>query len=805
MNCRENYQALVDYLSQHLEYGVALANSASAYDRDLVIQVLLSCYQATDRSLPFLKNLVWDEFATKCRGLQTETILRGGVSVPTRYLTAYMRLVGRDYLVEVLSDTIMAVINDEEMDLEVNPERLRKNYCADLEDELQDQILANQTRLQNTTQLFLDRILDPAILQKMPTEVRAVAHLIHSAAKEFCPELALPLVGGLVMLRYFSPSIVSPEKYLGESSPSNKARRNLILIAKILQNCSNGVRFGPKEEYMSFCNTFVDRNQHRFATYLNQVIVDPLQTDPSTCPFERFHRPHSALSFDVGSIDFQYLTCLHGLVDQCATTMIAEIGRTSPNKSAVHTEFVAFLATLGPAPALPQLSPHTSSSLPIASSSSSSSSASASPLEIRVSSSSSLLDDGLLEPDEAVPAPISTVPAEDLLLEMEKQRWFFTGPPSREKYPVLYVIVERFKVEYFHTMDILIQHVHNVLQGIRDQRYLLVVDMSWTRLSKELKETIIKQLGNMNGLFERKYKKNLHHVYIVHPSSYSRAVVIFLRAFTSSKLKRKITEVFDWHDLQQAIKIEDILLPPASRDYITRAYSVVKVNAKNKEQKRLIKFTSNTLLNIDPKCRRIQNEKFLAGINEISTELGSLEIFLKFTPESTHDKGVSKRKASLFQPKSSAIDRRFRTYRCASLADKDGILVDIFSAGFNSRQHPSDQLEEYRVQYRGQSQVWKLTCDSLLMLDRQYIIKTEVSFAGIHEIVEDSENPKCAWLRLKKSGKQRKVESKGTIRLLVSALRIGVEQYARENMLAIERDGNLYRSTTAARATARTQ
>jgi hypothetical protein len=32
--------------------------------------------------------------------------------------------------------------------------------------------------------------------------------------------------------------------------------------------------------------------------------------------------------------------------------------------------------------------------------------------------------------------------------------------------------------------------------------------------------------------------------------------------------------------------MEDIMLPPASRDYITKAYTVVKVNSKNKEQKR---------------------------------------------------------------------------------------------------------------------------------------------------------------------------------------------------------------------------
>jgi hypothetical protein len=34
----------------------------------------------------------------------------------------------------------------------------------------------------------------------------------------------------------------------------------------------------PLQEYMTFCNAFVDKNQDRFFSYLKRVIVDPLQT-----------------------------------------------------------------------------------------------------------------------------------------------------------------------------------------------------------------------------------------------------------------------------------------------------------------------------------------------------------------------------------------------------------------------------------------------------------------------------------------------------------------------------------------------
>jgi hypothetical protein len=115
---------------------------------------------------------------------------------------------------------------------------------------------------------------------------------------------------------------------------------------------------------------------------------------------------------------------------KCAPSLVAEIARLSPTHGSVHTEFVAFLSTLGPAPAQPQLSPGTSISSPGVS-------PAVTPIQSRCSSA--LPDAG--EGDSA--SAVEVVAPVDLLLEMERQRWFFTGPPSREGYPVLYVVVER--------------------------------------------------------------------------------------------------------------------------------------------------------------------------------------------------------------------------------------------------------------------------------------------------------------------------------------------------------------------------
>jgi hypothetical protein len=89
-----------------------------------------------------------------------------------------------------------------------------------------------------------------------------------------------------------------------------------------------------------------------------------------------------------------------------------------------------------------------------------------------------------------------------------------------------------------------------------------------------------------------------------------------MRSFTSKKLKRKIHEVYNWkvsigsttsnatcelpnltcacycsvvavaHQDLEDIRPEDIMLPDTSKGFVTKAYNVVKINAKGKKQKR---------------------------------------------------------------------------------------------------------------------------------------------------------------------------------------------------------------------------
>ena len=131
----------------------------------------------------------------------------------------------------------------------------------------------------------------------------------------------------------------------------------------------------------------------------------------------------------------------------------------------------------------------------------------------------------------------------------------------------------RFKREFLDNVDLLITYAYQITSLLGDSRYMVVIDMSWAKISDEMKESVYKQVNKLFSVLERRVRKNLARVFIVHPSAYTRAVTLFLRQFTSSKLKSKITEVYNWESLQSDINKEDIALPDTSKDYITKTIS----------------------------------------------------------------------------------------------------------------------------------------------------------------------------------------------------------------------------------------
>jgi neurofibromin 1 len=58
---------------------------------------------------------------------------------------------------------------------------------------------------------------------------------------------------------------------------SQKTRRSLLLVAKVVQNLANNVLFGTKEQYMSPLNDFLAQNIYRVTAFLRDISVSHAQ------------------------------------------------------------------------------------------------------------------------------------------------------------------------------------------------------------------------------------------------------------------------------------------------------------------------------------------------------------------------------------------------------------------------------------------------------------------------------------------------------------------------------------------------
>jgi hypothetical protein len=82
-------------------------------------------------------------------------------------------------------------------------------------------------------------------------------------------------IGSMLFLRLYCPAISVPsETSLVNERPKDNAKRTLTLIAKILQNLANGVRFGRKEPFMTVMNPFISDNLENIKRFFDDIAAN---------------------------------------------------------------------------------------------------------------------------------------------------------------------------------------------------------------------------------------------------------------------------------------------------------------------------------------------------------------------------------------------------------------------------------------------------------------------------------------------------------------------------------------------------
>ncbi|KAJ5808546.1 hypothetical protein N7474_009815 [Penicillium riverlandense] len=220
------------------------------------------------------------------------SLLRQNTPV-SRMMTTYTRRgPGQSYLKQVLAHQINSLIELRDVDLEINPLKVYESMVKQIEEEtgtLPDYLARSVTaedaaaneqvqaiiapRLKMLTDIangFLTTIIDA--VHETPYGLRWICKQIRSLSRRKYPDAQdqtiCTLIGGFFFLRFINPAIVTPRSYmLIDATPTDKPRRTLTLIAKMLQNLANKPSYA-KEPYMASLQPFIESNKDRVNKFL---------------------------------------------------------------------------------------------------------------------------------------------------------------------------------------------------------------------------------------------------------------------------------------------------------------------------------------------------------------------------------------------------------------------------------------------------------------------------------------------------------------------------------------------------------
>ena len=275
---------------------LALGN---AYQNDELVRAIVRICFANRSHATFVDQVMLQEI-DRCT---VDTTLFRTDSLATKTAGAYLKMVARDYLIATVGPTVRDVIAAPD-GYEVDPSKLSGGGGA-------DDVAANMARLAATCGVALERITES--LPDVPPVVRIFFERLKRRVERKFPSARLKAIGAFMFLRFMQPSIFSPEGFgVLDSPPPAAARRALILVAKVLQNLANGVKFGNKEAFMADMNAFVMANVEELFYFLDEISATHNQSQ-----FAYLQQDGAAPdSFDAAAVEDAWTTVLGQLLLQ---------------------------------------------------------------------------------------------------------------------------------------------------------------------------------------------------------------------------------------------------------------------------------------------------------------------------------------------------------------------------------------------------------------------------------------------------------------------------------------------------------
>ncbi|XP_062522118.1 uncharacterized protein LOC134196913 [Corticium candelabrum] len=298
---RQHYSNLFFLLQTVPEYLAKLTRSVSLNQIDGLLEaVMFSVYgnQYEPREEHLLLSMF--ELALKYEfqeATEFTSLLRANTAI-TRMMTTYTRRgPGEEYLRNALKEIVVELANRTDS-LEINPIKVyeemiesgevhsehtsfsEKMAAAEKHEGVRNRVAEHSRKLEGVATSFLDTIVRS--IEDVPYGIRwlckAIKQLVQQHFPEATEENVTSLIGGFYVLRFLNPSIVTPHAYrLIPHQPRYSARRNMTLVAKILQSVANQSHASAavKESYMQPFKPFIHAQQARMRTFLNELCDVP--------------------------------------------------------------------------------------------------------------------------------------------------------------------------------------------------------------------------------------------------------------------------------------------------------------------------------------------------------------------------------------------------------------------------------------------------------------------------------------------------------------------------------------------------
>ncbi len=488
-----------------------------------------------------------------------------------------------------LRDTLGPVLRgimDDVAFYEVDPSKVRSSLGLQAREEDVEAVCAlGKESVLSLAKKILDAVCSDRSLNSMPQSMRVIAAKTHQSALERGVEDALAVAGGFLWLRVLSPALTSPASagLLGDAPGAvlhENQRRRVLLCTKLIQGASNNVQFGKKEPHMIQFNEFVTSASGEIKNFLRRVCaLEPERLASYSGPTAGV--PVKELFGEVESLDKMSVTTLMSLHRLCVSH--SEKFLASLSKKGLlgkqGTRLSKVLGQLGPPP----------------------------PQEMNSSA-------GAAGSDETGASTSNAGSSAAAASGNDGFEGDSTGKPIYWVDSTMFVVARRLRSELISENCSML--IDMVLDAMREGRcnsrsYDVVFDATYFAPSVSLR--VIFQVGSaLYRSLPHDMRKNIRVGVVLHPDRVARTLVQFALAMSSEKAKKKLRLCFSWNDLDSIVPGASNGIPEESRGHVLESMSVVKINKAGKRQRRLVKLTPRSLLNIDPRGPRVQNERAIA-------------------------------------------------------------------------------------------------------------------------------------------------------------------------------------------------